>query len=62
MRFVAHFGTGPVSVSCSLIPRRVVEATSRSSTSQVPAGYRSGSAVSTFGAFFEFGCAANCSQ
>ena len=62
LAFVAHFGTGPVSVSCSVTPRRVAESTSRSSRSHVPAGYLSGSAVSNCGSRFEFGCAENSRQ
>jgi hypothetical protein len=57
LRLVAHFGTSPVSVNCAVILRATSAAFSPSSTSQVPAGYAAGSAVSNDGLRFEFGLA-----
>ena len=53
LALVAQRGTGPVSVSCTVMPRACAESNSPSRRSHAPAGYASGSAASKSGRCLE---------
>ena len=55
---VAHFGTGPVSVSWTAMPCAAAAVNSPSSWSHTPAGYAAGSVASKRGRVFDFGAGA----
>ena len=59
---VAHFGTGPVGVSMTLIPRAWAAAINASSRAQLPAGYASGLEALKLGFVLRVGDGANCCQ